>query len=89
MHSQIKIRDPILANAEGIKTLYDYTDVLKSTQVILCKEDTYGSKIQCELVTFNTNSNYILLSYRGPISACIMFINFTLRLVKFLKFYLF
>ena len=39
MHSKIKIRDPIVVGVDYIKELYAYVDVLKSTRVILCKED--------------------------------------------------
>ena len=55
MHSKIKIRDPILINIDFIKELYPYVDVLKSTQVILCKEDTHTSKVQYEPSTIDTN----------------------------------
>ena len=56
MHSKTKIRDPILTNNNGIKTLCTYVDVLKSTQVILCKKDTYSSKIQYKSSTLDTKA---------------------------------
>ena len=68
MNSKIKIRDPILANVEGIKTLYAYADVLKSIQVVLCKEDPYDFKVQCEPGTLNTNNKYFDLIKRTDIS---------------------
>ena len=56
MHSKIKIQGPIKVDIRIIKRLYTYVDVLKSTQVILCKRDTYSSKIEYELTTLDTNS---------------------------------
>ena len=60
MHSKIKIRDPISVDTNGIKKLCAYVDVLKSTQVILCKKDT-NNKVQYESSTLDTNYNYGLL----------------------------
>ena len=61
MHSKIKIRDPIRVEIDGIKDLNSYVDVIKSTQVILCKEDTHSSNIQYESSTLDTNSSYTFL----------------------------
>ena len=58
MHSKIKIRDPIFINIDDIRTLYIHVDVLKSTQVILCKKNTQSSKIEYESSTLDTNSNH-------------------------------
>ena len=65
MHSKIKIRDPIVVNINDIDTLYAYVDLLKSTQVILCKKDTHNSKVQYESSTLNTNCNHILLVFKN------------------------
>ena len=56
MHSKIKIRDPITVDIRNIKTLYAYVDVLKSTQVILCKKSPFISKVQYESSTLDTNN---------------------------------
>ena len=61
MHSKIKIRDLIRVDIDDINKLYAYVDVLKSTQVILCKEDINASKIQYESSTLDTNSNHTFL----------------------------
>ena len=61
MHSKIKILDPIKINFADIKELYAYVDLLRSTQVILCKNDTYNSQVQFESSTLDTNCNHILL----------------------------
>ena len=61
MHSKIKIRGPICVDVSYFKELYAYVDVLKSTQVILCKEDIHNSKIIYESSTLDTNWNYDLL----------------------------
>ena len=58
MHSKAKIRDPIVVDIDYIKTLYAYIHVLKSIQVVLCKRDTYSSKVEYESGTLDTNSNY-------------------------------
>ena len=58
MHSKAKIRDPIVVGIDFIKTLYPYVDVLKSTQVVLCKRYLYSSKVEYESGTLDTNSNY-------------------------------
>ena len=60
MHSKIKIQDPIVVNIKFIKEIYAYIDVLKSTQVILCKKDYIASKVQYEPSTLDTNCNYAL-----------------------------
>ena len=61
MHSKIKIRDPIKVEIKFIKELYAYVDILKSTQVTLCKKDTHTSKVHYEPSTLDTNSNHILI----------------------------
>ena len=61
MHSKIKIRDPIRVNIKYIDKLYAYVDTLKSTQVILWKEDYRTSKIHYESGTLDTNCNYELI----------------------------
>ena len=61
MHSKIKIRDPIVVNIKSIKKLYAYVDIMKSTQVILCKRDDDASKVQYESSTLDTKSNHILI----------------------------
>ena len=76
MHSKIKIEDPIKIDIEYIKKIYAYIDVLKSTQVILCKRDTHTSKIQYEPSTLDTNCNYALFILKGLILTCIVFTNF-------------
>ena len=58
MHSKAKIRDPISVGIDYIKKLHAYVGVLKSTQVVLCKWDTYSSKVEYESGTLDTNSNY-------------------------------
>ena len=58
MHSKAKIRDPIVVDINYFRKLYPYVDVLKSTQVVLCKWDTYNSKVEYESGTLDTNSNY-------------------------------
>ena len=58
MHSKVKIRDPIRVGIDYIKTLYPYVGVLKSIQVVLCKEDIHNSKVEYESGTLDTNSNY-------------------------------
>ena len=57
MHSKIKIRDPIDAQIEIIKELYSHIDVLKSMQVVLCKRNIHGFKVQYEPSTLDTNWN--------------------------------
>ena len=64
MHSKIKIRDPIVFHIKFIKELYTYVDVLKSTQVILCKEDSHTFKVQYKPSTLDTNCSYALLIYK-------------------------
>ena len=76
MHSKIKIRDPIVVSIKCIDTLYAYVDLLKSTQVILCKRDTHTSKVQYEPSTLDTNCNYTLFILKGLILMCIVFTNF-------------
>ena len=61
MHSKIKIRDSIVVSIEYIDKLYAYVDLLKSTQVILWKEDNHTSKFQYEPSTLYTNCSYALL----------------------------
>ena len=61
MHSKIKIWDPITVDVSDIKTLYSYVDLLKSTQVILCKKNPFISKVQYESSTLDTNWNHILI----------------------------
>ena len=61
MHSKVKIRVPIRAEINDVKKLYSYIDVLKSTQVILCKEDAHSSKFEYESSTLDTNSNHTFL----------------------------
>ena len=62
MHSKIKIRDPIRVNIKYIDKLYAYVDLLKSTKVILCKEDYCASKIRYESDNLDTNYNYALIT---------------------------
>ena len=64
MHSKIKIRDRIRINFDFIRKLIPYVDVLKSTQVIFCKEDFHTSKIQYELSTLDTNCSHALLIFK-------------------------
>ena len=61
MHSKIKIWDSITVNIKYIDKLYAYVDTLKSTQVILWKEDYRTSKIWYESDTLDTNCNYELI----------------------------
>ena len=77
MHSQIKIRDSILAEINFIKTLYPYVDVLKSTQVTLCIKDTHSSKVLFESSTLNTNKTILYL--------CSININFILNSIWSLR----
>ena len=70
MHSKIKIKDPILVDAAGIKTLNYYIDVLKSTQVILCKRSFYSSKVEYESSTLDTNCNHSLLKFKSTYDCC-------------------
>ena len=55
MHSKIKIRDLILFEFADAKKIYAFADVLKSTQVILSKEDIQSSKVHYESSTLDTN----------------------------------
>ena len=55
MHSKIKIRDPIILKFADAKKIYDLVDVLKSTQIILCKEDIQSSKVHYESSTLDTS----------------------------------
>ena len=55
MHSKIKIRDLILLEFADAKKIYAFADVLKSTQVILCKEDIQSSKVHYESSTLDTS----------------------------------
>ena len=55
MHSKIKIRDPIILKFADAKKIYALVDVLKSTQVILCKEDIQSSKVRYESSTLYTS----------------------------------
>ena len=57
MHSKIKIIDPIVVDIKIVKDLQSYADVLKTIQVILCKENTFNSKSQYEPSTLDTNWN--------------------------------
>ena len=61
MHSKFKIRDPIRVEINDVKKLYPYVDVLKSTQITLCKEDAHSYKFEYESSTLDTNNNHILL----------------------------
>ena len=61
MHSKIKIEDSIRVNIKYIDKLYAYVDLLKSTQVTLCKWDYRASKIQYESGTLDTNCSYALI----------------------------
>ena len=54
MHSQIKIRDPVAVDFDIINILLPYADILKSTQVILCKNGLQSSKIQYQFTTLDT-----------------------------------
>ena len=76
MHSKIKIRDPIEVNIKYIDTLYIYVDVLKSTQVILCKRDTHTSKIRYESDTLDTNCSYAFFILKRLMLTSIVFTNF-------------
>ena len=64
MHSKIKIQDPISFSNYYIKKLYGYIDLLKSTQVILCKENINCSKIQYESSTLDTNCNHTFFIFK-------------------------
>ena len=64
MHSKIKIRDPIKVHIRIIKRLYTYVDVLKSTQAILCKRDTYSSKVKYESSTLDINCSHALFNLK-------------------------
>ena len=55
MHSKIKIRGPIKLKFADAKKIHAFVDVLKSTQVILSKEDTQSSKVHYESSTLDTN----------------------------------
>ena len=55
MHSEIKIQDPVRVKFDLIKELVAYVDLLKSIQVILCKEDIKTSKVKYESSTLDTN----------------------------------
>ena len=76
MHSKIKIEDPIVVDINYIDTLYAYVDTLKSTKVILWKEDYHTSKIHYESGTLNTNCNYALIILKRLILTSIMFKNY-------------
>ena len=78
MHSKIKIRDPIDAQIEIIKGLYSHIDVLKSTQVILCKRGVRGSKIQYEPSTLDTNWNHTWIIRKSLGIVLIIFVCFTI-----------
>ena len=83
MHSKIKIRDPIVVSIKCIDTLYAYVDTLKSTKVILWKEDYHTSKIRYESGTLDTNCNYALFILKRLILTSIVFTNFNfLRIVR-------
>ena len=58
MHSKVKILDPIRVGINYIRKLYTYIDILKSTQVVLCKRDIHNSEVEYESGTLNTNSNH-------------------------------
>ena len=58
MHSKVKIRDPIRIEIDDVKKLYPYVDVLKSTQITLCKEYAHSSKFEYESSTLDTNCNH-------------------------------
>ena len=60
MHSKIKIRDPVAVDIDMINKLHPYADILKSTQIILCKKGLQNSKIQYQFTTLDTNYNYII-----------------------------
>ena len=64
MHSKIKIRDPIKISIDYIKELYAYVDVLKSTQVVLCKKNIHSSKIIYESSTLDANYNQTLFTFK-------------------------
>ena len=57
MHSKIKILESIVVDIEMIKHLQPHADVLKTIQVILCKENIYNYKSQYEPSTLDTNWN--------------------------------
>ena len=61
MHSKIKIQDPISVKINYVKDLYAYIDVLKSTQVTLCKWNYHNSKDKYELSTFDTSNHHSFL----------------------------
>ena len=86
MHSKIKIRDPIKVDIDFIMELYPYVDVLKSTQVILCKKDFHTSKVQYESGTLDTICNFPFLYKDNPFFTLIMLsILFFLKWCKFFK----
>ena len=76
MHSKIKIRDTIVVNINCIKELYPFVDVLKSTRVILCKKDIYGSKIQYESSTLDTNCRHDFLILKRTDIICALCLQF-------------
>ena len=60
MHSKIKIRDPVAVDIDMINKLHPYADILKSTQIILCKKGLQSFKIQYQFTTLDTNYSYII-----------------------------
>ena len=61
MHSDIKFRNPISVDVNIIMELYAYTDLLKSTQMILCEEDANNSKVEYESATLDTKCSHASL----------------------------
>ena len=78
MHSKIKIRDSIDVQIKIIKSLYTHVDVLKSTQVVLCKRGVSGFKVQYESSTLDTNWNHAWIILRSIGIILINFVCFTI-----------
>ena len=88
MHSKIKIWDPIKIDINCIKELYPYIDILKSTQVVLCKRDSHCSNVKYESSTLNTNSSHTLFKLKRTYIS-IMLIILLLCFTRRLKFFIF
>ena len=89
MHSKIKIRYPIKVDIYEIKILSAYVDVMKSIQVILCKEVPNCSKFQYESATLDTNCNNALFIFKKTYINLRSFTIFFTNQFKFFKFFKF
>ena len=55
MHSKVKIQDYVVVDIELIQKLHPYIDILKSTQVIICKRDAHNYQFEFQSDTLDTN----------------------------------